>query len=261
MRQLSEKYNELYFENIEKFGKEIINALNVDQYFVDFYPSIGTDTKNSDFLIYGQAVYGWSSGFLCSQTFKKDVKDSIKASNEFIDHKSPKIPNSPINWVNARWSKSVFNSLSEEQKTYYSGTYWCYRSFFWNVVHKLISDYYDFERQSWQWTNKIVWSDLYKIAPEESNPSKWHRTLQLKKSIELIKAEISEINPKYCIVLTNDKWWKPFRENLNTTVLKTDLNKQIESVENYNGTKIIVTSRPYMGSSENWINEIKKFLV
>jgi hypothetical protein len=81
-------------------------------------------------------------------------------------------------------------------------------------------------------------------------------------SIELVKKEIREINPRYCIVITNDSWWEPFRKKLQTKqlTLPKSTDSVIESVETFENTKIIVTTRPFAGSSNIHVEEILKYL-
>lgn len=85
---------------------------------------------------------------------------------------------------------------------------------------------------------------------------------QEKLAIDLVKKEIEEIKPKFCIVLTNDSWWQPFRRNLNTHSLQLQIQKKgiVESVEQYKDTKIVVTTRPFKGSSNKHVKEILKLI-
>ena len=62
--QFSEEYNNLYFRNIIEFQKKFKEISSEDKSFVDFYPSFGIkENERTDFIIYGQAVNGWGSGF------------------------------------------------------------------------------------------------------------------------------------------------------------------------------------------------------
>jgi len=113
------------------------------------------------------------------------------------------------------------------------------------------------DREDWDWAKKIAWSNLYKIAPENKNPNDFEKRVQLTMSVELIKKEIAEINPKYCIVLTNKKWWQPFQDRLGVVPLQIqDLPSKIEFFGEYNNTKIIVTTRPRFGNTEIYVNQI-----
>lgn len=254
----SEIYNSFYLENLKEFQKNIVELGNDETNFIHFYPSFGIRKKeHTDFIIYGQATNGWSSFFDSDKELNENsVIEGIMASNRFYVAKNF----TPIDLVNVKWSNGIFDKLCKEDNRlaefYDQNRYRFYRSFFWNVVYKLISDYYSLDRESWDWSRKIIWSNLYKIAPDGKNPNYAERQSQLEKSVTLVLQEIKEASPKYCIILTNINWWKPFQELLNTKVLDIGKSDIIQSVEQLNDTKIIVTNRPFIGSSEKYANEI-----
>src|SRR5690606_25741063 len=122
----------------------------------------------------------------------------------------------PLDLVNVTWTKSLWKEHREnamKAKFYGEADYFYYRSFFWNLAYRLISDYYGFERDSnWEWSTKMVWSNLYKIAPDGANPDEEEKKFQNEYSIKLFQKELDELKPKYCIIPTNEKWWLPFKE-------------------------------------------------
>ena len=186
---------------------------------------------------------------------------SILTSNKYFG----KLNHSPLDWVNVRWSNATFNSIiaDEDAKAFYTdgGNYRTFRSFFWKVTFKLTCDYYGLDRESWEWAKKIAWSNLYKIAEDGSNPNYFLREQQLTTSAKLVRQEIEEIKPKYCIILTNYEWWQPFQKLLGTTSLPFDKSlENIVSVEKYYDTKLIVTTRPRFGSGENHVRQILTLL-
>lgn len=187
---LSNEYNALYLENILQFQMKALETLVAskhDNYYVVFYPSFGVISgERPDFLVYGQAVNGWNTGFSLSDLVTPEkVEESIAGSNSYL----VELDHCPLDWVNVHWSNSTYNNAC--------------------VTYKLICDFYGLERSSWKWSRKLVWSNLYKIAPEDKNPDWFDRNLQQPGSCKLVQKEIEELNPKYCIVLTNEKWWKP----------------------------------------------------
>jgi hypothetical protein len=104
---------------------------------------------------------------------------------------------------------------------------------------------------SWAWTEKLVWSNLYKIAPQDGkarNPDEGERILQRPECVHLVEQELEEIRPKYCIVYTNDSWWAPFRKGLRTETLKTLNTGFVERVERWEDTRIVVVKRARVGS-------------
>jgi len=262
--KFSDDYDSLYLENIRQFIERIkeVNK-DDDNEFIDFYPCFGVKkNEKSDFLIYGQAPNGWRSGFQLDDNINLEkVHDSYCQSNKFLSERN----HSPLDWVNVQWSNSDYNrncndSLSKE---FYNGSYRAYRSFFWNVIYKLICDYYQIDRESWEWSKKIVWSNLYKIAPANANPNGFYKSQQHPLASELVKKEIEEINPKYCIVITNGDWWKPFHEALNTTIIKEEVlgsDSEIFSFEKFNQTKIIITNRPRFGNSNKFVRQILELI-
>jgi hypothetical protein len=257
--QLSGNYNSLYLKNIISFKENLIrnNCNNFD--YIDFYPSFGVKKgEYSDFLVYGQATNGWTAGFDHNTPIDDSkLNESIFASNKYYSKKD----HSPLDWVNVRWSKSSFKTYKDDSDLFehydYIKDYWANKSFFWNVVYKLISKYYGFSRWEWDWSKKVIWSNLYKIAPQGKNPDYWEKEYQKPVTFELLKAEITELNPKFCIVLTNIEWWKPFGEYLNTEKIDYQRkNIDIESVEKYNNTLIVVTKRPFRGNSDSIAEQI-----
>lgn len=264
--KLSADYDKLYLENLKEFQKGIKPIWNGDNWFTDFYPSLGIkDKENCDLLFYGQAVNGWRSGFDISNLLPKNkIETSVKASNKFFKG------HTPLDWVNVRYCSSVFRGYCDDKdlKHFYSdfGKYWTFRSFFWKVVYKLTSDFYGIDRNSREWAEKAVWSNLYKIAEDGRNPTFLLKELQFVTSVKLLEQEIKELKPKFCIVLTNLQWWLPFQQFLKTTPLKFDSSlNTIVAFEKYQkeefNTNFIVTTRPRLGSGEDHVRQILSLIL
>lgn len=266
--QFEKNYNDLFIQNILNFQK--LNTDNVGQdskkNYAVFYPSFGIrKNEKCEFLIYGQAVNGWGSEFNMSDT-ESEIRNErlnkcIEYSNSFLIEKN----HCPLDWVNVQWSNSTLreNTTDEPSRKFYNDLarkYRTSRSFFWNVAYKLIADYYGMSRESKDWSKKMVWSNLYKIASQQMNPNSDERNFQEDISIELVKKEIDELKPKFCIVLTNENWWKPFREKLNTTPLENMSKPHVITFEQYNETKVVLTTRPFLGSSDRHVSQILKLI-
>ncbi|MBM3436330.1 MAG: hypothetical protein FJY07_08975 [Bacteroidetes bacterium] len=259
--KLSEKYDSLFIENIETFRK----AANPAGEYSVFYPSFGIRRENKcDFLILGQATNGWSPNFRTSDEVIS--ADLCQKSYEYSNCYCKEREHNPLDWVNVFWSKSTYqNEISNNtcNEFYEKSDYFTFHSFFWNVVYKTICDHYKFKdrRNSWEWTKKMVWSNLYKIAPSNGyNPNDIEKEWQRKLSLGLIKQEIDELKPRFCIVLTNLSWWEPFQKILEPTIINKSETDEIHSVQWYKNTKIIVTKRPARGNHDNYATEILKKL-
>jgi hypothetical protein len=267
--KLSDNYNERFFNTVKEFLYKAPDNRN----YTCFYPSFGIKSgEKTDFLIYGQAVKGWTPNI---NSAHKNMLDKVKLLNEAINFSNNYLEDTtPLEWVNIHWCKSIYNQRikTEEDLRFYNGTiitnegeiiepkpicFDMYKSFFWNVTYKLVNKYYNEKNylSDNNWTRKMIWSNLYKIAPSErANPNDEECKMQEAGCVDLVKKELEEIKPKFCIVLTNDTWWEPFRKELKTT--KRQINKIIESVETFNETKIIVTDRPFMGNNNKYVEEI-----
>ncbi len=251
--RLSESYDRLYLDNIGAF-QQAAKSNGVFDFYVDFYPTLGSKERHCDLLFYGQAVNGWSSFFNTDKQLSSEHLDAtVRTSNPTFNL------NSPLDRINARWCKSQFYCHPKELQNYYHDRrkkpYWYFRSFFWNVIYKTASRYYGLDEHSWDWAKKIAWSNLYKIAPDGSNPNSYERDWQMDKSIELVQKEIEEIKPKFCIVLTNYDWWKPFGQKLKERKENVSY-KKIQSVSWCGETKIIVTKREHRAANEPYVSEL-----
>jgi hypothetical protein len=259
--KLSNEYDNLFQENIETFNK---NCNSKENEYCVFYPSFGIDRDGiCEFLIYGQAVNIWEPNFKpieCKDSSEL-IKHAYKFSNSFYENEK----HNPLDWVNVFWSKNTYKNEVGDSKSkeafYEPMDYQVFRSFFWQVTYKTICEYLKLGYNSNDWTKKMVWSNLYKIAPANGgNPNNNEIEWQKEKSFELVKKEIDELKPKFIIVLTNDSWWEEFRKYLNSKSLPIK-NEIITSVEKYNDfSKIIVTTRPFSGDSNNHVKAILEHL-
>ncbi len=217
-------------------------------------------------MVLGQAVNGWEQSFdKYTEIDSGFVNEAFKTSNRqaILD-----IGLNPIDIVNVLWSNSSYlnqtEAVKECFKAQFTYQYFYSRSLFWNVIYKSMC-MVDFggDLNNCGWSKKMVWSNLYKIAPDGKNPNLDEQIWQREQAIKLIKLELDLLRPKFCLVLTNDSWWKPFRDELKTEQLKTLFESEfIESLESYNQgqTKIIVTKRPFIGNTNKMSDEIRKII-
>ncbi len=268
--ELSQEYDKLFLNNIHDFINNSIKEENISVDYNMFYPSFGVKKDEPcDFLFYGQACNGWPIVFnVNGKTIAKVLGERLIEckfySNGF--YSDEKQTHNPLDWVNVYWSnRSYRDSIAIlNNREYYKEikSFKVYSSFFWNVIYKTISDYYNYDRNSWHWSGKMVWSNLYKIAPlpPKRNPTDFEKNLQVELSVQLVKKEIEEINPRYCIVLTNDEWWKPFQAALNPDEFGINGFSEIDAVQKYKNTNIIITTRPFRSGNEKHVSQILEVL-
>ena len=264
-RTLSSAYDNAYQAHLEAFQRRLACTFSEQRRYTDFYPSIGVEEgNNTDVLVYGQAVGGWHPEL----DYSKDIpggraEESKRYSNEpFPGH-------SPLDWVNVLWTDGTLKKRSEDEQAHYEGRengYRAWSSFFWQTTIALMQHRLRItDDEAWGWHKGLVWSNLYKIAPqdytiaeakEKFNPTESDRALQRPEAVELVRMELEELRPKLCVVLTNDTWWAPFRKGLATNSVATPIGEHLESVEQYKDTRIVVVKRLRGISSKNAVQDI-----
>lgn len=251
-RTLSVLYNQLYKAHLEAFKERLAHTYCDHTKYTDFYPSIGVKVGEPvEFMLYGQSVGGWQREHDYSAPLPEGREAQARAysNNHHSDH-------SPLDWVNVLWTKGNRAQLNEAGKEFYKpfGAYNPGRSPFWQLIVRVIQEKNGLAPSSWAWTEKLVWSNLYKIAPQDGkawNPDEGERMLQRPECVHLMEQELRELQPKYCIVYTGDNWWAPFRIGLQTEMVWTPREvRYVESVERWGSTRIVVVKRERVGSRD-----------
>lgn len=265
-RTLSRNYNAAYQQHLGAFQGRLACTFPERTHYTDFYPSIGVPEGGKvDLLVYGQAVGGWHRELDFAQDdLKGRTEESRSYSNTAIgDH-------SPLEWVNVLWSDGEKKRYTPEEQAHYvlrENEYRAHRSFFWQVTTKLLAPRHTLLDDR-HWTRHMVWSNLYKITPQwweqkdgnstkrSANPTEADRILQRPECIDLVRMELNELRPKACVVLTNDAWWAHFRRGLPTNEVKMEHGPTIDSVEDYEGTRIVVVKRGWGVRSDDAVRDI-----
>jgi hypothetical protein len=252
--RLSELFDTKMLELVKHFqNDERLNVSYGDKKYCLFYPSFGVlnDGKSLDFLMYGQAVNGWANDFSFGDKVDLEFVAEAAAYSNTINEGDK----SPLDWVNINWTNST--KLNANKKSQIEG-YQVFRSFFWNVCYKLVSDYYsNLEREDGLWCQNMAWSNLMKIAPKDSgNPNDEEYYAQIEPCVELFKMELDELKPRFAILLTNYCWAEEFVNALKCESIAQNKEDNIQFIGQYNETNVIVTKRPFRGNSEVWVKEL-----
>jgi hypothetical protein len=178
------------------------------------WPIQGEASKHGVMII-GQAVSGWTVKFTQKELM---VGGSINRVVAHARHESeagihPPVGRCPMMWVSDQWGRS---DLAPDIS----------RSRFWQTARdvslQLNSDGATGARF---WASYLCWSNLYKIAPSNANgyggdnPDPPLKRTQFRWAVELIRQEISELQPKRILVMTESKkqsndWFAPFEQAL-----------------------------------------------
>lgn len=259
---LSPQYDALYQQHLLAFQQRLRDTYGQQHWFTDFYPSIGVpQDKPVDLLVYGQAVGGW----LPELDYRQPIPEGrVNESRDYCN--DPASPHTPLDWVNFMWSKNVPQEVAARREAHVAryGAYTPSRSFFWQVTTYFMQEKFQLKKPYWDWAGRTVWSNLYKIAPQQGdkhpNPSDEDCVLQRPECVRLVELELRELKPTYCLVLTNDDWWAHFRTGLRTTELERPKDGPVQSVEEFGNTRIVVCTRPYVGNYKAHVERILEYL-
>ena len=144
-------------------------------------------------MIVGRAVNGWSEtwehGFFVQESPFKMVSEAYQRSLV-----------KPLTWVNYFWGR---NEKDEKGNKCYNTAV----SRFWQLAKELIYRLTPQEQLvEKRWAETIVWSNLYKVAPNEGgNPNEPLCRAQLEYCRNILKHEIEITTPQY--------WDNPFWTN------------------------------------------------
>jgi len=143
---------------------------------------------NNNVMVVGRVVNEWGDNFQIDNLQIDSLLELLFESTSQDE--------CPLEWIHqASNSGSVYNSN---------------KSAFWRVI-KNLSQVINKLDASENWASKVVWSNLYKIAPSEGgNPGDRLCEYQFENCNELLKSEIEEYQPKYIIFLTGDNWFDGF---------------------------------------------------
>ena len=200
---------------------------------------VGDDYKG-DFklMVVGRAVNGWKVNFeKCSAV--NDVLDTIMDQTYTFDDVVDE------------------NGIDDgDSKYFYS------KSPFWRLIRKTLDAYGESEN----WNKKILWSNLYKVAPWEAGNPGWLLIRgKLETYIEIIKKEIEVYEPTHILFVTDMDYFDPYPNSLKYPGFKDALGvKEIDGYEHvvasekYNNSKIVVCKRPEFKNTDEMVKEIKE---
>lgn len=141
------------------------------------------------------------------------------------------------------------------------------RSAFWRLIRNVLERYGEASNGVWyndslKWQEKVLWSNLYKIAPcNGGNPDESLQKLQYKKCVDLLQLEIANYKPTHILFVTGgdwffyDKWDNYFAESLDIKK-NAGLGKYIVGFGMYQGAKVVVCKRPEMQDESALCEEV-----
>src|SRR5215471_14400496 len=154
----------------------------------------------------------------------------------------------PMSWVTDNWGTSEgYNTR---------------RSAFWRGVRGVVDLLKIADVDTRTWPSKLVWSNLYKIAPHSGgNPSGALRKLLQDDSIGLFRAELSAYAPQRILFLTGIDWARPFIEGLGWVTKRCASSGIVEAIGDFprngrSGGAYVVAVHPQGKPRITWVTEV-----
>lgn len=193
---------------------------------------------NNNLMVVGRSANGWDGEFQLDNIQTDSLLEKLFPRSSAL--------NCPLEWVESSWGSSDgYNSK---------------RSAFFRVIRGLSLNINQLDPDEWRWATKLVWSNLYKIAPSGGgNPSNSLAGYQFDACNNLLKAEIEEYQPKCIVFLTGEDWFDGFLSECITLKAKSGT-KWVDAsgVLNLNGlvSKIVIAKHPQCKPELELLNEI-----
>lgn len=192
---------------------------------------------NNNLMVVGRAVNDWGNIFQL-----EDIQ-----SDSLLEELFPGSPghDCPLEWVESSWGSSEGYNTK--------------RSAFWRVANKISQSVNQLEDNE-LWASKIVWSNLYKVAPSGGgNPNDSLCDLQFNACNDLLKIEVEEFRPKYIVFLTGQDWFNGFlSENISLNSITDTKWVDAQGILELNGSvsKFVVAQHPQGKPESELLKEI-----
>ncbi|MFC1600817.1 uracil-DNA glycosylase family protein [Candidatus Sumerlaeota bacterium] len=154
--------------------------------------------SNGELMIVGRAGNGGHGSWEVNRASDKQERDGIisKASAHYSYHNG----RCPLKWVTEHWGGEYKYNTKQSQ--------------FWQVIREVSGQLGIADIESEEWPSHLIWSNLYKISPDEGgNPSGRLCDIQFDSCVRCLKQEIQDWQPKRILFLTGFDWAKSFVED------------------------------------------------
>jgi len=184
------------------------------------------DSKSKIMLV-GRAINGWENYWQHDMSVEQYAKRVLSNS----------IESNGLSWTRSSNNPSGYNIN---------------RSAFWRVTRGIIQGLG--EDISSDWTEKLVWSNLYKIAPKDGgNPSPKLCRLQRESCKKILLNEIDQVQPKDILFITGMDWFVDFADLFSIEQVNRTF---VVAKGVYGNSKIVVSNRPEGKPEKESVNEV-----
>lgn len=197
--------------------------------------SVGS-AYSGELMVVGRAVNGWSG-----VTERTTLADPTNARQFVADALRGTAGVCPMAWVAEQWSTGTKYNTA--------------KSAFWRVIRRVLLDLEIVSADSTDWAAHVVWSNLYKIAPEKKNPLGALQKEQRAGCIALLREELRTYRPKRVLFLTGE-WANEFLDDLPWTPSPAVPASQVQQVGRLGDARAVVASHPQCKPESAWVAEV-----
>ena len=223
--QLKELYKELFV---------IYNSFSDEQHQSVFSSMVGKRYMGNDvrMMLVGRAVNGWPEEY--------DFSSAEEFSNCAMGYM-----NDSSRW---EWVENNNGRLTAKGNSEYS----LERSRFWNYSRDIFKQLTNEpEDDSRIWMDNILWSNLYRLSPENGNPGGRSQKKQKEVCLKILNAEVEYFKPTHILFVTGYDW---MFEDIRKKLTKIS-GKYVEAVGNLSGAKAVIVKRPERVGKEGYVKE------
>jgi len=208
-------------------------------------------------MVIGRAVNGWEIDFF------ENCIDAYSTTEAILSQSYD---------FNAIINPKGIPSIDTPQKR----NYFYSSSRFWRLIKYLLEEYNESDCStqsvdSWytdeqHWNQRILWSNLYKVAPRNGNNPEWQLIKpQMQTYIDIVKEEIEVHKPEHILFVTDWNYFAPwkrepsFAEDFNIHLTQENYGSNVVAKGIFNNRKMIVCKRPDIrGTSYQNVAEMAK---
>ena len=176
-------------------------ALAPDKRYCLFSPISGGKFRG-DVLFYGRAVNGWVFDFGVDDIRDDNRRSKVIAESQGLNAEVV-CSRDPKKFADMSCDRDAMHWVEHEHREGKGSRVQANRSALWRVVRGVAGSY----SESSKWYSRLVWSNLYKVSPEQGNPSAALKRAQFPVCAQLIQLEVLQYRPRAVVFLTGWNGW------------------------------------------------------
>jgi hypothetical protein len=218
-----------------------------DEKLTGLATAFGTMSRNG-LMVVGRAVNGWQNSWTIDEVRNPERRAMILKDIERTDSNQAAVDNCPMAWVSKQWG----NGEKDDTK----------RSAFWRCIRTVVHDLRIADESSTDWPSRLVWTNLYRIAPDKGgNPSQRLMNAQHASCRELLHAEIRSSDVERILFLTGLDWAYAFLPPLDNTCFSDTFGRHVHlhgELKRCSGAsvRVVIASHPQGKKETQWANEV-----